>query len=60
MKRRTFLSGAVAATFAGTTGHVMAMGTTSGYNVTGFPSLYGPLGEVHVNPYGIAPLTALT
>ena len=59
MKRRTFLSGAVAATFAGTTGHVMAMGTTSGYNVTGFPSLYGPLGEVHVNPYGIAPLTAL-
>ena len=59
MKRRTFLSGAVAATFAGTTGHVMAMGTTAGYNVTGFPSLYGPLGEVHVNPYGIAPLTAL-
>ena len=59
MNRRKFLSCAVLAATAGATGGVMAMGTASGYNVVGFAALYGPLGEVLVNPYGIAPLTAI-
>ena len=59
MNRRKFLSCAVLAATAGATGGAMAMGTASGYNVVGFAALYGPLGEVLVNPYGIAPLTAI-
>ena len=35
------------------------MGTSSGYAVVGYSSQQGPLGEVMVNPYGIAPLTAI-
>ena len=59
MNRRKFLSCAVMAATAGAANGVMAMGTASGYNVVGFAALYGPLGEVIVNPYGIAPLTAI-
>ena len=58
MKRRTLLTGAAVAA-AGVATQAFAMGTSSGYAVVGYPSAYGPLGEVLVNPYGIAPLTAL-
>ena len=59
MQRRTLMSGAVAAAaLAGTQG-ARAMGTSSGYAVVGYSSQQGPLGEVMVNPYGIAPLTAI-
>ena len=57
MQRRTLISCAAAAAFTASGAH--AMGTASGYAVVGYPSQTGPLGEVHVNPYGIAPLTAI-
>ena len=34
---------------------VFAHGEASGPAVVGYPSATGPLGEVIVNPYGIAP-----
>ena len=58
MQKRTFLRAAVALAVSASTG-AFAMGTASGPAVVGYPGQYGPLGEVAVNPYGIAPLTAV-
>ncbi len=59
MQKRTFLLGSLAAAVAAASGSLSAMGLSSPTAVAGFPSLYGPLGEVMVNPYKIAPLTAV-
>lgn len=59
MQKRTFLLGGFAAAVAAASGSLSAMGLSSPTAVAGFPSLYGPLGEVMVNPYKIAPLTAV-
>ena len=58
MQKRTFLLASMAA-FLCYAQSAAAMGTASGPAVVGYPSQYGPLGEVAVNPYGIAPLTAV-
>ena len=56
MQKRTFLLSAAACAMMTATG-AMAMGTPSGFAVVGF-NKQGSLGEVIVNPYKIAPLTA--
>ena len=58
MQKRSFLFTAAALAVLGATS-AFAMGTSSGPHVVGYPGQYGPLGEVAVNPYGIAPLTAV-
>ena len=57
MQKRTFLLSAAACAMMTATG-AMAMGTPSGFAVVGF-NKQGSLGEVIVNPYKIAPLTAV-
>ncbi|MBE5692011.1 MAG: aryl-sulfate sulfotransferase [Sutterella sp.] len=57
MQKRTFLLSAAACAMMTATG-AMAMGTPSGFAVVGF-NKQGNLGEVIVNPYKIAPLTAV-
>lgn len=57
MQKRTFLLSAAACAMMSATG-AMAMGTPSGFAVVGF-NKQGSLGEVIVNPYKIAPLTAV-
>ena len=58
MQKRVFLKGILATALTGAL-QAHAMGTASGPAVVGYPGQQGPLGIVEVNPYGVAPLTAV-
>ncbi len=58
MQKRVFLKGILATALTGAL-QAHAMGTASGPAVVGYAGQQGPLGIVEVNPYGVAPLTAV-
>ena len=58
MQKRVFLKGILATALTGAL-QAHAMGTASGPVVVGYAGQQGPLGIVEVNPYGVAPLTAV-
>ena len=58
MQKRVFLKRILATALTGAL-QAHAMGTASGPAVVGYPGQQGPLGIVEVNPYGVAPLTAV-